>query len=106
MRNIKILLLLFSVLCLSTKALAVCIDGIYYNIDESKKSAEVSSSPNYYKGDIVIRDTISIWERTGISGYYKKYTVTGIEKGAFKSYYNLTSVTIPNTVTYIGESAF
>lgn len=37
---------------------------------------------------------------------YNGYPVVGIEASAFKGDLNLTSITIPNTVTYIGDGAF
>ena len=48
-------------------------------------------------GDVVIPETVTYGDTT--------YTVTGIGDIAFLLS-DLTSVTIPNTVTYIGESAF
>ena len=83
---------------------------IYYNIvSEANKTCEVSGgidksgdyglgSPGYlftdYEGVVNIPSSAN------------GYRVIGIGKYAFKSCGNLTSLTIPNTVTYIDEYAF
>src|SRR5437667_10399396 len=62
------------------------------NYAVSGSTAYVASSPNA-SGDIVIAST------------YNGYPVTSIGQGAFQNC-SLTSVTIPNSVTSIGYSAF
>ena len=79
------------------------IDGIYYNLDYiDYKSlntgvAEVTSGEEKYSGDIVIPAKLD---------YDKDYTVTRIGCDAFRTCIDLNSVTIPNSVTSIGFSAF
>lgn len=111
MRNIKTLLLLFSILCFGTEALAydVYIDGIFYNINKSKKTARVTyrsyntyENSSAYKGDVVIPSFITISD----NGNDEIYTVASIEEYAFYSCDGLKSVTIANSVTNIGKYAF
>ena len=77
--------------------LSCIVDGIYYNLNQGKRTAEVTRSKSY-SGDIVIPSTITY------SGNI--YSVTSIGKDAFLECSGLTSITIPNSVTSIGEEAF
>ena len=74
------------------------VDGIYYNLIPKGNAAEVTSGDNQYTGDVVIPEKFT----------YKgvEYSVTTIGESAFRSCYDLTSVTIPNSVTSIGDWAF
>ena len=74
------------------------IDGIYYNLNSSNQTAEVTSNPNQYTGDVVIP------EKVNYNG--NDYNVTRIGLRAFQSCSSLTSVTIPKSVTRIRDSAF
>ena len=79
------------------------INGIYYNLDTTTKTAEVTSTPysyleNSYHGDVVIPAKVTYNEI--------EYSVTTIGGYAFSYSNNLSSVTIPNSVTTIGYSAF
>jgi Flp pilus assembly protein protease CpaA len=77
---------------------AVEIDGIYYNLDNKAKTAEVTSSPNQYEGDVTIPESVTCDDVV--------YSVASIGWAAFKSCSGLTSVTIPNSVTSIADGAF
>ena len=97
----KILLFLMTMLPLLASADAVEIDGIYYNLVPKGKVAEVTGNPNLYSGEVVIPEKIT-YEGT-------EYNVTSIGSSAFSKEgrgINLTSITIPPSITSIGNDAF
>ena len=77
---------------------ATLINGIYYNLDSSTKTAEVTYGNNKYTGAVSIPSTVSY------EGY--SYRVTSIGYYTFYCCRNLTSVNIANSVTNIGEMSF
>ena len=92
-------------LSLNAFAYDVEIDGIYYNLFKKVKQAEVTSGDSEYTGEVTIPAS---FEYDGVT-----YSVTSIGVSAFKARINnhqacssLTSITIPNSVTSIGSSAF
>ena len=94
-----LILSLFSSFSALAYAYGCKVDGIYYDLNTTDKTASVTSSgSNSYKGTIIIPETITHNNIT--------YSVTSIGKYAFRDCSGLTSVTIPNSVTSIGESAF
>jgi len=74
------------------------INGIWYNLIDKARVAEVTKGTTEYTGDVVIPATIKYKDVT--------YSVTTIGMRAFYDCNNLTSVTIPNSVTSIGNDAF
>jgi len=114
MKKILFLKLLALVACLSSALSAAAYSfssvyngtTIYYNITSSaNKTVEVTykdASNGYsldaYSGAVTIPSTVYY------NGSY--YTVTAIGNRAFSNARNLTSISIPNTVTSIGEYAF
>ena len=74
------------------------IDGIYYNLLLKDNIAEVTLNPNDYNGNVVIPESVNY---EGV-----EYKVKYIGDCAFMDCHELTSITIPNSVTLIGEWAF
>ena len=80
-------------------AAQVEIDGINYELNADAKQATVKAkSGGEYSGEVVIPESV---EFKGIS-----HSVTSIGEAAFYGCSGLTSVTIPNSVTSIGDHAF
>ena len=77
---------------------SVEIDGMYYNLDATNLTAEVTNYYASYTGVIIIPSSVEYENVT--------YSVTSIGLSAFSYCSNLTSVTIPNSVIIIGNSAF
>lgn len=75
------------------------VNGIYYNLIEKSKEAEVTKNPN---GNYRISVDIPAYFEYGGD----TYCVTSIGSDAFHYCGELYSVTIPNTVISIGMSAF
>ena len=97
----KILILFFALVAGIGKLFAydVRIGDLYYNLDDTKKIAEVTHGVSTYSslGNIIIPSSIS---------YGSSYDVVSIGEDAFRNCRSLTSVTIPNSVTTIGNHAF
>ena len=108
MKQVKHFLLTVAAILYSISASAhdFEVDGIYYNVtSEADKTVEVTfkgeawnSYSNEYSGSIVIPESVIYNGAT--------YSVESIGESAFKDCDYLTSVTIPNSVTSIGNYAF
>lgn len=104
MKKLSITIACMSLACASW-AHDVEVDGIYYNLIEKAKEAEVTfrgasydDFSNEYSGAVTIPSSIVVNEQ--------EYAVTSIGEHAFYCCYELTSVTIPNSVKNIQEHAF
>ena len=95
----KVLLTIVTMLLpLMASADAVEIDGIWYNLINKVKEAEVTKNPNgNYSGSIDIPASVTYNE--------VNYSVTLIGESAF-AFCGITSVNIPNSVKSIGNEAF
>ena len=71
---------------------------IQYDYDEVNHTATVMGYGGAFSGSLEIPATVEYNNET--------YTVTAINASAFKNYYTMTNVTLPNTITIIGMDAF
>lgn len=81
---------------------------IYYNdvaVDFGSPALEVTFQGSWYGAfPDTYKDTVKIPSSAIVDG--KKYKVVGIGEQAFSQSYNLKSVTIPESIEYIGDKAF
>lgn len=77
---------------------AVEVDGIYYNLNTESKTAQVTSNPNEYSGEVTIPEQVTY------SG--TNYTITSIGDLAFHNNLGITSISIPKSVVKIGDNPF
>ena len=95
----KFLLVLLVIILISCKLCgAVKIDGVNYSLDYNTKTAAVAPNIDKYAGDVFIPDSIKY---EGIT-----YLVDGFQLDAFQNCNELTSVTIPKRITFIGSDTF
>ena len=103
-RNILFKILATIVACLALAMPASAFDfvrnGIYYSINSNQTSVTVENNGNVntYSGDIVVPPTVTYNEYS--------YTVTSIGYQAFKDCDGLTSVRLPENISYIMNEAF
>ena len=82
----------------------VKIGSLYYNLDATNQTAEVTSqnsSHPYWSATITTANIPASVEYNSVT-----YSVTSIGNDAFYNCSGLTSIEIPNSVTSIGEGAF
>ena len=111
MKAIRVLLLAIAVLLCSLpiKAYDFEVDGFYYRITEwgdTFAKVNFSSLPANLGGGTGYENLDNVVIPDSVTFNNKKYVVTGIDQLAFSFCTNITSVTIPNTVTEIGGRAF
>ena len=88
-----------AILCMSISVSAYDfeVDGFYYEVDLEKMTATLVAGENKQVGEIYIPATVAYKDR--------EFTVTSIN-GAFSGNDELTNVSIPSTVTFLGERTF
>lgn len=83
---------------LTSYAYDIEVDGIYYNIFASTKTAKVTYGNNLYTNQITIPESINYGSHS--------LMVVGVDDEAFKDCTSLTTVNLPKTITSIGPNAF
>lgn len=93
-------LFIVSLFTFQAKADAIVINDIAYTLDDEALTAETAARPDgeKYKGDLVIP--------ASVSNDGKTYNVIKIGDGSLRDAPELTSVTIPDGLQTIGNSAF
>ena len=81
------------------------IDNLFYNFNATNKTAEVVG-PDESWGEVYRANTTIVIIPEYITYNSKTYQVISIGNGAFSACKNMTSITIPNSVTSIGAAAF
>lgn len=94
----RIILQALTILVSVASYAGVEIEGICYDINERNQTASVIEKTDKYSGNVVIPATITYKKNT--------YAVQTIEERAFFECSDLTSVTLPNSITEIGDNAF
>ena len=98
LRNVGLILSLLLFPFIGNAYYDVEVDGVYYNINMENKSVEVTKGRTDYSGDVIIPSSINIGNL--------ELPVTSIGAKVFWGCDYLTSVTIGNSITEIGEEAF
>ena len=84
----------------TSSAMAEVIDGLRYMLDSETKTATlVPKMEGNYSGDIIIPEKVK-----GNDGV--EYVVTSLGASCFYDCSGLTSITIPSSVTSIGDKCF
>lgn len=98
-------MLLLSSVLLTANAYDFMVDGLAYNVNGDSTSVTVTSTvPSPLDGGNYSVTTANIPSSVTYDG--NTYSVTSIGYAAFYNCSGLTSITIPNSVTSIGDYAF
>ncbi len=81
-----------------TAPVEVTQNGIIYGLHNPTLTADIIDTESSLSGDVVIPSSISYDSKT--------YSVTMIDEEAFRDNRNITSITIPDSVTSIGDGIF
>ncbi len=100
----KTLLLLVAFITATIAFAQTEINGIYYNLNNSNQTAEVTYQYQWSSDNYSGVTSITIPEKVTFNS--TEYSVTSIGEYAFYECSSLTSITIPNSVTSIGKYAF
>jgi hypothetical protein len=96
----KLFLMLLMVLCANSAHASYdfWVDGIYYDVNGSEAKVTWGYNYNSYSGSVTIPSTVNY---KGIT-----YSVTSIGSYAFRECTDLTSITIPESITSCNQDAF
>ena len=94
---VSLLLMLATTFSWATRT-QTTIDGIRYTVDSETLCAEVMSKSGGYSGTVTIPGSVTYKSRT--------YIVTAIGEWAFVDCADLTAISIPESVTSVGNGAF
>ena len=93
-------MLVVLMLMTTSSAMAEVIDGIYYLLESDTKTATLlPKGEGKYSGDIIIPEKVK-----GNDGV--EYIVASLGASCFKDCWGLTSITIPSSVTSLGDHCF
>lgn len=100
MKRTSFLIVFMLLLCaVHLRATEADVNGIRYEFDDNTQTASVIPQENgYYAGNVVIPESVIYQNQT--------YNVSSIGEGAFAFCSDLTSVSMPNSVTIIDYMAF
>lgn len=77
----------------------ITVDGINYQLDPKDRTAEVLRNvPGGYAGDIIIPETVSYED--------DDYTVTSLGYQCFYECWDITSITLPNSIKSLRNECF
>ncbi len=94
-----VLVLVMLVVSVAARAADFIVGGIAYEVrSDEDLTCAVVSHPDQYSGDVVIPASVTYNDQT--------YAVVEIADNCFESNSEVTSVTIPNSVTSLGISCF
>ncbi len=88
---------LFALLSIVYAQAQIQIGDLYYNLDETNLTASVATSNRSYSGDIVVPASVNY------NG--NDYSVTTLDFNAFRNCSEITSITLPSTLTTIKDYA-
>ena len=103
-KHIDIVIILLSIIAPTTTYAMTEINGLYYDLNAQDLEATVVPQSTSYAIHYYRESSIIIPEEVKYRG--KTYKVTAIGPHSFHDCENLTSITIPPTVKFIGLSAF
>ena len=92
------LTIILSLIGITTWAYDVKVNDIYYNVIDKAGIAEVTYGDSEYTGEVSVPSSITSNGKT--------YAVTAIGDRAFNNCWNLSSVTLPNSIETIKDWAF
>ena len=106
MKNSLLCFLILLMMPLASMAYDFEVDGIYYKLTGSSSVAVTSKGDDPWSSDNTASYSGQITIPSTVNYNNKSYSVTSIGNSAFFYFSGLTSITIPEGVTSIGDGAF